>query len=50
MTCNIPQCTDVVRFIVQSPKQKLNTCEEHLLKTIEDARGIEFYIVKIDVV
>jgi len=50
MTCNVEHCIYSVRFIVQSPKQKLNTCEEHLLRTIEDARGIEFYVVKIDVV
>lgn len=50
MVCNVPHCIDNVRFIVQSPKQKLNTCEEHLLKTIEDTRGTEFYVVKIEIV
>jgi hypothetical protein len=50
MDCNIPFCKDKVSFIVQSPKQKLHTCENHLLETLENARGMEFYVVKIDII
>ena len=50
MCCNVSSCKENVKFIVQSPKQKLHTCEGHLLETLDSASGKEFFVIKIDVV